>query len=321
MATALPIAVGAGSLSALGFLASLSGLPGALLVVYFASLPLMMAGLTLGPRAVAIAGATGAVLCGLAGNGVVAALFALGNAVPAWLVTRQALLQSPGGAAGDPRSWYPPGSILCGLALFAAGILLAAGVAVQLGGEGGFRAAIAGALDEVFQTMAPDLAATDRTRAVEFMIPVFPGSAGTSWVLMLVINGVLAQGLVARMGRNLRPVTRFVELTLPQWASWPLVLAAAAALVGSGDLEYLGRNLAMVLATPFFFLGLAVVHVMARRSPLPGVVLAVFYVVVLFSVWSAMAVAGIGLIEQWVGLRRRFAGPSGPGGPATGNGS
>ncbi len=89
--------------------------------------------------------------------------------------------------------------------------------------------------------------------------------------------------------------------------------SAADALLGPGELEYIGRNLVIILAVPFFFLGLAVIHALARRAVPMAMLLAVFYFVfyglLLFTGWAAMmAVAAIGLIEQWGGgLRRRFA--------------
>ena len=81
------------------------------------------------------------------------------------------------------------------------------------------------------------------------------------------------------------------------------------ALFGPGELEYMGRNLVMILAVPYFLVGLAVAHSLVARLPSPGMLLAVFYIVVIFSGWAMMAIAGVGLIEQWVGLRRRFAAP------------
>jgi hypothetical protein len=80
------------------------------------------------------------------------------------------------------------------------------------------------------------------------------------------------------------------------------------ALLGSGDVEYIGRNLVMIVALPFFVLGAAVVHGLAGRVRARQPLLVVFYVVLFMSGWARMAVVGIGLIEQWVGIRRRWAG-------------
>ena len=72
-------------------------------------------------------------------------------------------------------------------------------------------------------------------------------------------------------------------------------------------MEYIGRNLALVLAVPYFFLGLAIVHSAARRMAMAGLLLVTFYFVIVISGWAALVVVGIGLFEQWIGLRNRFA--------------
>ena len=72
------------------------------------------------------------------------------------------------------------------------------------------------------------------------------------------------------------------------------------------DLGYLGRNIAMVFAVPYFLGGLAVVHGLVREVAFSGVLLGTFYLVVIISGWALVVVAGVGIIEQWAGLRSRF---------------
>ncbi|HEY4635442.1 MAG TPA: DUF2232 domain-containing protein, partial [Rhodospirillales bacterium] len=172
-------------------------------------------------------------------------------------------------------------------------------------------------LDELLHAMAPHLGDARIALSVQMMAPLFPGAVGGSWLIMSVVNAALAQAILVRMKRNLRPTPAYAETTLPQWVSWPLVGAAALALIGSGDLQYTGRNLAMVLAVPFFFVGLAVVHTLARRVAYKGLILAAFYLVLVLSGWAMVAVASFGVVDQWFGLRHRFAGPPAGGPPAT----
>ena len=93
------------------------------------------------------------------------------------------------------------------------------------------------------------------------------------------------------------------------------VIKAAAllgVLLGAPELKYIGRNLAMILAVPYIFLGLAVVHALARRLSFPGTFLAVFYIVLVYFVlgnsgWLVVVLAAVGMIEDWTGLRVRLA--------------
>ena len=115
-----------------------------------------------------------------------------------------------------------------------------------------------------------------------------------------------AQGLLAKGKKNLRPSPRLRELMLPEWPSWALVGSAALALIGTGEIGYLGRNLFIVFAVPYFFLGLSVVHVLASSLRFPAMLLALVYLVTLATGWFALVIGGIGILEQWVGLRRRI---------------
>ncbi len=310
------IALGGGGLSAAAFMAFLAGSPGplTLVFVYLAPLPLLLVGLGLGAKAGTVAGVTGFMVAGLAGGAMTAGPYGLLHALPAALVVRQALLQRPAGPAGGVQ-WYPVGSILSWLTVLGAAIFLVAVLVSHAAGEAGIEGAVSTFLDRLLEVVAPSLfGETERANWVARLTPWFPGSMVVSWLVMTAVNGVLAQALLVRMGRGLRPKTPLADLKLPEWMSSLLVVSAAVALLGPGELEYIGGNLVIILAAPFFFLGLAVIHALARRAVPMAMLLAVFYFVfyglLLITDWTAIMVAAIGLIEQWGGgLRRRFAGP------------
>jgi hypothetical protein len=126
---------------------------------------------------------------------------------------------------------------------------------------------------------------------------------------MAIINGVLAQGVVARFDVNWRPSPELVRLSLPMWL--PLLLAAA--VLGSliaGTPRFLAINTMIVLLVPFALAGLAVLHAAARRMSHPLPLLIGFYVFAGLFGWPLLAIAVLGLFETWLGLRRRLI-PSG----------
>ncbi len=302
------IAFGGGGLSAAASVAALFGTSGGVVFAYLAPLPLLLVGLGLGSGATAIATTTGvltvAVFAGIPAAGVYGGM----HAFPSWLIVHQMLMQKPANGVIASRS---VGSVLCLLAVV--GSVIAAVTAVTSGGEAGIEGSIRELLAAAASMAAPDLADADIEIFVGYLAPLFIGVSGITWMLMLVINGVLAQGVLARRGWNLTPTPNWSALTLPEWMSWPLVGTAVVALVSSGDLEYLAHNLVLILAAPYFFLGLAVVHCLVRLAPGKGFVLAAFYVTLgLFLAFAGAAVIGLGVIEQWAGVRRRFVG-KGPG--------
>ncbi len=307
------IAIGGGGLSAAASMAGIFGSPGGFVLAYLAPLPLILVGLGLGPMAAVIAGATGFASVGLLGGITSAGVYGGMHAFPSWLLARQALTRTsnPGDAS---ETWYPVGSVLSWLAVAGAAIAVATVLAAR--GQAGIEESVKTLLETALSMAAPTLAEADRQTVASFMAPMFIGMTAVTWLLMMTVNGVLGQGLLSRRGWAIRPTPRWSELTLPDWMSWLLVGAAAVTVFASGDVEYLAFNLVIIFAAPFFFLGLAVVHTLTRAFPARGLVLAAFYVaLVLFLLVVGLAVAALGVIEQWVGIRARFA----KGGPAQGS--
>ncbi len=306
MSRSLFIALGGGT-SAILSIAFIAGSPMMLVMGNLAPLPLFLVGLGLGTTAGTVAGLIGLVMSGLFGGLVAAGLYGVVHALPTWLAVRQSLVRAT--AADGTTVWYPIGGVLCWLTALAAAILVVAALISHQSGTG-LEDMITAYLAQVTTVLAPNLEEAQRAQVTDLMVPFFPGTAAVSWLAVLAGNSLFAQAMLMRSGRNLRPRPSLDDFILPDWISWLLVGAAAMALIGSGELAYLGRNLAVVLATPFFVLGTVVVHFLARRAPGPrGVLLVAFYAVVFISGLARLLAAGLGLIEQWVGIRRRFAKP------------
>ncbi|TVR97456.1 MAG: DUF2232 domain-containing protein [Rhodospirillales bacterium] len=298
------IAAGGGALSALVSLAAITGAPGGMLLAYFSPLPLMLVGLGLGAAAIPIAALAGIGVVAGAGGVAAAGVYGGLHALPSWLVVHQALIHRPGDAS-DPNLWTPPGVIVSLLSVFCAGTVV---VGAMLAG-GDIEAGVGRVMEEALRTAAPDLPEADRAAVTAQITPFFVGAVGGMWVIMIALNAVAAQGLLARRHWNRRPSPRWSEFTVPNWFAWPLVAAAAIGLVAVGDIRYLARNLVLVFAVPYFFAGLAVLHTLARRTGAKGLLLACYYVLLALAFPAiAGATAGLGVIDQWMGIRRRLPG-------------
>ncbi len=300
-----PIAAGAGAVSAVIGLLFTTGNPGSLLLIYLAPLPLFLVGLGGGVTAGAVAGATGFVVAGLMGGLAAGGIYAVVHGIPTWLVTRHALSQSTA-ANGSGPVWAPPGQALTALSLLAAGLLLVAAIGVWGSGASLYEG-IEGYLSAAFGELVPEISAADRELAVQRIVPWLPGAVAGSWILMVAANGVLAQWLLTRSGRAIRPTPAYSALQVPDQLSLAIVGAAVAALLLPGDLRYTGRNLALVLAVPFFLLGLTVVHTALRRLSMGRPLLVAAYLTVALSSLAMLVVVALGLAEQWMGIRNRLA--------------
>jgi len=304
MQTAVLYAVGGGVVSAMLTLTLLLGHPASVFLAYLTQFPLAFVGLGHGAAFLAIAGAVGTLLLILGEGGVFAVLFVLLNVAPLWWLIRLALqsYRMPDGSI----AWYPPGLLVTWMTGFAvAGLTLA--YLYFAGAEEGFPGAVERFLVLAFEPMAEAMTGTSPERVAASLAPVFPAIVLVSWMLMVAVNTSLAQGVLVRFARNLRPTPKVSEIELPRWAVAPLAVALLLAVVGDGWVGHYGNNLTLVLCLPFFFAGLAVVHAFARRQTLRwGILIGVYLMLFLFG-WPAVALVVLGFVEQWAGLRRRLA--------------
>lgn len=303
--TPLAISFVGGLVSAFFYLAVLFGGFGALILGYLAPFPLFLAGLWAGVPAVAIAGAAGtaAVLAVSSGSLLVALSYLVTGAVPAVLVVRQAMLARTAPDGG--LEWYPPGRVLIGLTGMGIAAFLAATALTldQPGGlEGVMRRILARMAEPVFSAQGQPAPGPEAI----WVAAALPGLVAVSWVTMTIVNAVLAQGVLMRFGRNRRPPMRLVDLELPRWLAPAFLVAVAAASFGPDPLDFLGLNAALVLTVPFAFAGLSVVHAFARRRSARVPVLVGFYLFLFLFGWPILLLVGLGMIEQWIGLRRRL---------------
>lgn len=209
--------------------------------------------------------------------------------------------------SSDPE-WYPIGRILAKLTGYGAMVLVLAAIA-DLGSEDGLRGTIERLLDNIFSEHVAISGDLDQTALLEPIVSFFPGIMVVVWLVVLSVNTVLAQAILTWKGIEVRPTPYYSHIKAPEWLYWALVGAGIIALLGTGNFQYLGRNLTIVFAAPFFYIGLSIIHVMFRRLPLPNLALTAFYILVVTFGWSVIAVAGLGYFEQWTELRKRYVGP------------
>lgn len=305
----LGLALAAGLLSALMFLSLAKGIALGAVLSYAAPLPLIMAGLALGMRALIAAGLVAVVAVAAVAGGFSALPFAIAAALPALVVTNRALLWRNG--HDGSVHWYPPGLVLAWLT--AAGLaLMLCGTALLAGSPEGIEGRLTKLLASALELFAAEVPADQRAKVVGWWAPLFPAMVIGSWLIMAVVNACGAQGLLARLGRASRPSPAYRELWLPDWPAAGLVAMAVVAILAGGDVGYVAANAVAVLLIPFVFLGLAAIHRWAQGKPNAGMLLAATYgLLILAFGWAAAAVAGLGLARFWT---MRFRRPESGGG-------
>jgi hypothetical protein len=236
-----------------------------------------------------------------------AGLYAVTDAVLVIGIVRFALLNRP--TADGGTEWYPPGHLLAGVALY--GVAAFVVVALVLGsGDQGLEAGISALLDGFREALAG--ASQDSTAAERVLTTlkrVIPSLVVGWWVIIIAVNAALAQKVLARFDRALRPSPDLTATSPPAWLVAMAVAAAVVSLVGSGWLGFVATNIALILCVPYLLTGLAVIHAISVRwSGRLAILIAVYLLLLLFG-WPLIVVAALGMVEHWAGLRQRFAGP------------
>ncbi|HHZ66469.1 MAG TPA: DUF2232 domain-containing protein, partial [Alphaproteobacteria bacterium] len=172
--------------------------------------------------------------------------------------------------------------------------------------DGGLAGVIERSLTELLSVLGTEVAQSTSESLGSYLF-IVPGLMGVSWVIMIVLNGALAQWLLSRSGRNLRPSPTFGEINLPTWLSYMLGMSALLAFWGEGVLAFAGGSMVMILMTPYFFQGVGVVHQWSRRSASSTLILVAFYLLIVVLQWPILLVVGLGVADQWVHFRRHRA--------------
>jgi hypothetical protein len=305
MSRAQLIPLGAGVVAALLHLSVTLGSPGAFMLAYFAQAPIAATGLALGFMPAAMAAAFAAILVALGSPGVGAlSLFVLTSALPVLVVVYFSLQnRAPEENEDGTAKWYPAGRILgwltaLGLVAFVIAYLM------FMGAENGVRGAIESYLNTIMSAFrGTDPAAVDKV--IGSMSRFFPAIAVASWVLMNVINSVLAQQFLTVSGKNFRPKPLYPEIQAPLWPIALVILGALLAFFG-GEPGFFGFNVMLIATIPFFFIGLAVLHSISAAWPGRPIMLAAVYLSVVLALWPAAVIALLGILEYWLRLRERM---------------
>jgi hypothetical protein len=293
------VGVGAGLAAALLFASVASGSIAAILLFYFAPLPIMIAALgwshVAGLLAAAAATASVAFLSGT---------FLLAVAVisfGAWWLGYLALLARPApNGGGGSLEWYPIGRLTLWAA--AIGTLVVSAAVPNFGTD---QQSVQAGLRKVYGRILRDQSTID---LLVIAVPLVAAMFSTATNLL---NLWLAGRVVQISGRLSRPWPDLSSLAFTPVAAGLLAAAIAGSLLP--DLfGILSGAAAASLVTAFAILGLAVLHSVTRGMRSRASVLAGLYAATLVLAWPLLLISMVGLAETMLHIRLRVARLRGP---------
>lgn len=308
------LAVAAGVFGATLLVAAMQGsILGITFGLLFSPLPLAMAVLGLGPKALPVAVMGGAVTVAvLTGSFVGPVVYFLNDVLPIAVLARFA------GAASE-RTFH--GGAALGLSVTWLGIAAAAVMGLVLVmvpmSPDGLEASLRAGMDKLLAEMVAAGGGTEQmNRAAETLktsVGLLPGAAGWNWCLRAIASAVLAQVALRRLGYTVNEGPAYRLMTVPGWFIAVFWASVVFGWLLAGDFGFIAKNAALILCLPLMLQGLAVVHCGIGRLANAGFLLAGFYVLALLTLaLSSAALVGLGLVDHFLKLRQRMtAGPQG----------
>jgi hypothetical protein len=283
----------------------------ALIFMPFAPLPIAAIGLSFGIGQAIATAVLATVITAIILSPPLALVFAITFLAPTVFLIRQALLSRQD---DEGRFYFYPLQTLILLTL----ILTGSGAVMMFfltGGADGLPQSFANAIQQVPEVRDALMQLYGISGQEEFLwiANAMLVSAFASWPLLLLGNMQLAQALLVRVKRNLRPQENYDRLQLPIWLVAPLALFMGGAAFLSGWPATMSAALAAIILAAYFLLGLAIIHAISRHWNGRGFLLAVLYFLIFVMAWVIIPVSLMGLLDtrfDFRGLNRRPDKPS-----------
>ncbi len=302
------IAAAAGAAGALLFLLATRGTFAGMMLSYFAPLPPMIATLAFGIVPGAVAVVAGALLAGVSASPVIGLVVGAGLLLPAYL-TCIAGLRAPAVAPDDRRvsRVVIAAMVFASLSAFA---ILASLIAAH-GGVTNAKSALVSSVLPLLRSVTLEsrlpagLTVEELARAI---VGVAPAMIAASSFFMLTINSYIAGRVAMISGQLAHPWPSVADsLALPGIAAGAFAVACGLVFLG-GLPGIVASVIATTLGCGFALQGLAVIHVITRRSAFRlGLLCALYAAILCLPPWPLLALALVGFVDAAFHLRRRRA--------------
>ena len=220
---------------------------------------------------------------------------------PALLVTFFAL-SARQSASGKTLFWCPPGRVLSALSVYGLCILGILHFGHFIPSEENLLALLKAQLD-----FAPSSWLHLYAPYLNMLVRLFPSLVVGEIFLLTLLNALIAQLILVKVRRNLRPTPVMADIQLLWW-SWPVFagLGVMAFLISGPD-KWLFLNGLVVLSLAFLWEGLGIVHGISQKFPHGKRIVLFFYGIMLL--WSVFIVSVVllGIFNPWIKLQDRFA--------------
>lgn len=274
-----------------------------MLLTYLSTLPLFAVGLGLGFGSALVASLAGitctVIISFLAGGIGIAVPYVLFNVAPTLLILFKILqyrVDSEGKAHAMPAEHIVNFLTWVGILVAGLGFIL---LNMMISGTGDNPSTL---IESALGKQPPET-----MMILGQFLNVLPGLLSISWLIMVLSNAILAQGLLKAFGRNLRPSPDIADVYPFSIFYYLLAGAGVLSVMPLGVISTLAANLLFPLVIPFLLTGLGTVHIFARKFSYTSWILFGFYLIAFALSWPLILMIMVGVVEPWAKLRNRVA--------------
>lgn len=132
---------------------------------------------------------------------------------------------------------------------------------------------------------------------------VFPALALIALATIAALNMNIIHRVRGKWLPHLTPPDQLIAFRNPDLLVWAVILAGFLMLIPHPDFSRIGINLLLVCSFIYFFQGLAVVLHFFMRVSVPALARIIFWLMLLFQPYLALAIAILGLFDTWGDFR------------------
>ncbi|MDA8625129.1 YybS family protein [Alphaproteobacteria bacterium] len=282
----------------------------ALIFMPVAPAPVAAIGLSFGVAQAVMVSALAIIMTAIILSPPLAIVFAITFLVPTVVLVRQALLSRQDESC-DYIFFPLQQLILLALGMTAIGTIL---LFLITGGANGLPMSFANALQQSpeVRTALVQVYGISTDEEMLWIASIMLVSGFASWPLLLLGNLQIAQAILVRMKRNLRPQEVYDRLQLPRGLIVPLLMCMGGAALLPGWPAILSAALAAMILAAYFLLGLAIIHAISRHWNGRGLLLVTLYFLIFVMAWVIIPVSLMGLLDTRFDFRKLNQRPDKP---------
>lgn len=270
-------------------------LPIGMLTAFLVTFPLFFIGLSLGVKELLLASIIAMLTTFAISNTANVIIFSFIYVMPVFILVRQSLLSRT--INSNDIQWYPEGNIIVLLSILGGAFAFILSTYFINNSEL--------IINELSHFISGRFSRKVSVEEIKLMQYFLPGLVVFSWMIMLIVNGILAQNLLVRLKLNLRDNFSMCEIVLPEWFVWLFIVVCSLSLfLKNLSFGLITTNITFVMIVPFMFVGFSIIHTFCYTKKNPVILLSIFYVSMLLLSGLIFIIVALGVIEPWIKLRK-----------------